>query len=96
MATSFVARNGKSEKTYLGYRNFYGSGKAKFYVYPDGNWDPKWGKKPLLGSVYADDEFYAIREAHTKGLAPVNFTFGLVATKVKLDEEQTTSRRFTK
>jgi hypothetical protein len=44
--------------------------------------------------VYADSPFYAVREAHTKGLAPVNFTFGLIALKEKLDENQVTSRRY--
>lgn len=79
---------------FIGYRNFYGSGKAKYYIYPDDNW--KWGKKPLLGAVYADEPFYAVREAYTKGLVPLNFSFGLIAVKEKIDEEQSTSRRYTK
>ena len=79
-----------------GYRNFFGSGAQRYYIYPDGNWNPKWGKKPLLGSVFADEPFYAIREAYTKGLVPVNFTFGLVALTEKLDEHQFVSRRYTK
>jgi hypothetical protein len=84
-------------KPFIGYRNFYGSGKSKYFIYPDGNWNVKdWGKKPLLGTVYADEPFYAVREAYTKGLVPLNFSFGLVALKEKLDEEQTTSRRYTK
>ena len=67
-----------------GYRNFYGPGKFKYAIYPDNGWDIKrWGQKPLLGYVYADDEFYATREAYTKGLAPVNYTFGLSAIKQK-------------
>ncbi len=82
---------------FVGYRNFYGSGKFKFYIYPDDNWNTKkWGKKPLLGSIYADEPFYAVRESYTKGLVPLNFSFGLIALKEKLDEEQTTSRRFNK
>lgn len=88
----FTMPNGQ---VYVGYRNFYGTGDAKFYVYPDDNWKKEWGRKPLLGSVYADTPFHAIREAHTKGLAPVNFTFGLIALKEKLDEKQYVSRRFT-
>lgn len=104
MATYHKASNlGRSQapattaKAFVGYRNFYGSGKAKFFIYPDNNWDvKKWGKKPLLGSIYADEPFYAVREAYTKGLVPLNFTFGLIALKEKLDEDQITSRRFTK
>jgi len=62
------------------YRNFYGHGNARFYIYPDSGWDiKKWGHKPSLGIVYADDEFYAVREAYSKQLAPVNQTFGLMA-----------------
>lgn len=80
--------------TFVGYRNFYGSGKAKFYIYPDDNWNLKWGKKPFLGTIYADEPFFAVREAYTKGLVPLNFTFGLVALREKLDEDQLTSRRF--
>jgi hypothetical protein len=80
---------------YIGYRNFYGPGKYKFFIYPDDNWNiKKWGKKPLLGTVYADEPFHAVREAYTKGLAPMNFTFGLIAVKEKLDEDNT--RRNTK
>jgi len=94
MKTSNIVVSVPNPTSYVGYRNFYGSGKAKFYIYPDDNWDKKWGKKPLLGSVYADEPFFAVREAYTKGLAPVNFTFGLIALKEKLDEEQTTSRRY--
>jgi hypothetical protein len=98
MSNIFVARNqgksGETPKPYLGYRNFYGPGKFKYFVYPDGGWDPKWGRKPLLGTVYADEPFYAVREAYTKGLAPVNGTFGLIALKEKLDEGQYVSRRF--
>lgn len=81
-------------KTYTGYRNFYGPGKVKYFIYPDSGWDNKWGKKPLLGTVYADEPFYAVREAYTKGLATVNATFGLIAVKEKLDEDQYTSRRY--
>lgn len=80
-----------------GYRNFYGPGKFRYYIYPDDNWDTKkWGSKPLLGTVYADEPFYAVREAFSKGLVPVNYTFGLIALKNKLDETQAVARRFTK
>lgn len=49
-------------------------GKYRWAVYPD-YWKEKWGKRPLLGYVFADDEFYAVREAYNKGLLTVNFTF---------------------
>ncbi len=81
-------------KPFLGYRNFYGSGKFKYFIYPDDNWNPKHGKKPLLGTIYADEPFYAVREAYSKGLAPVNVSFGLIALKEKLDEDQYVSRRY--
>jgi hypothetical protein len=81
-------------KPFLGYRNFYGSGKFKYFIYPDDNWNPKWGKKPLLGTVYADEPFFAVRESYSKGLVPMNYTFGLIALKEKLDENQYVSRRY--
>ena len=85
----------KSPSTYVGYRNFYGSGKQKFYIYPGKGWDTKkWGRKPFLGTVYADEEFYAIREAYSKGLVPVNSTFELEAVSEKHDPDQPVSRRY--
>jgi hypothetical protein len=62
-------------------RSFYGSGRFKYAIYPD-YWKESWGPKPLLGHVFADDEFYAVREAYSKGLLTVNFTFGPRAVKV--------------
>lgn len=96
MKTSYTAAPAvqTNPKPFLGYRNFYGSGKFKFFIYPDGNWDKEWGKKPLLGTIYADEPFYAVREAYSKGLAPMNFTFGLIALKEKLDADQYVSRRY--
>ena len=84
----------RSNSTYVGYRNFYGSGKQKFFIYPGKGWDKKWGRKPFLGTVYADDEFYAIREAFSKGLAIPNSTFELEALSEKYDEDQPVSRRY--
>jgi hypothetical protein len=55
------------------YRNVYGSGKYKWAIYPD-YWKASWGPKPMLGIIYADDEFYAEREAYSKGLLTVNYT----------------------
>jgi phage terminase large subunit-like protein len=94
MKTATTAAPATQAKPFLGYRNFYGTGKFKFFIYPDDNWDEKWGKKPLLGTIYADEPFHAVREAYSKGLAPVNFTFGLIALKEKLDPEQYVSRRY--
>lgn len=79
---------------FVGYRNFYGSGKAKYYIYPDDSWDPKWGKKPFLGTVYGDAPFFAVREAYTKGLINLNITFGIVALLEMIDPNQPVSRRF--
>jgi hypothetical protein len=55
-------------------RSFYGPGKFKWAIYPDW-WPKRWGQKPLLGYVYADDEFYAEREAYNRGILTVNVTF---------------------
>jgi hypothetical protein len=63
------------------YRNVYGSGKFKWAIYPD-YWKQSWGQKPMLGIIYADDEFYAEREAYSKGLLPVNFTIRPHAVKI--------------
>lgn len=63
------------------FRSFYGSGKFKFAIYPD-YWKDTWGQKPLLGYVWADDEFYAVREAYSKNLLTMNYTFGPRAVKV--------------
>lgn len=43
-------------------------------VYPD-YWLDKWGPKPLLGYVRADDEFGARYAAYDKGLLIQNWTF---------------------
>lgn len=63
------------------YRNVYGSGKFKWAIYPD-YWKVSWGPKPMLGVIYADDEFYAEREAYSKGLLPVNMTFKPQAVQI--------------
>jgi hypothetical protein len=62
-------------------RSFYGPGKFKYAIYPD-YWKDSWGQKPLLGHVWADDEFYAIREAYSKNLLTMNYTFGPKPVKV--------------
>lgn len=95
--TNFYSGNGQSKdggyrrpaggQATPNYRNFFGPGQFKFDVFPDDNWNvKKWGPKPWLGEVWADDEFYAVREAYTKNLAPVNFTFGLVAVKQRFQK----------
>ena len=76
-----TAQKTQQKTGYYGYRNFYGPGNFLYAIYPDDGWSKKWGPKPLLGHVYADDEFYAAREAHSKKLAPVNCTFSLMAIK---------------
>lgn len=68
-------------------RGFYGHGKNKYAIYPD-YWKKEWGQKPLLGYVWADDEFYAVREAYSKGLLTVNFTFQPEAVKVPFKPTQ--------
>lgn len=84
-SSSSYARSKAINSGISGYRNFYGHGAAKYYIYPDDNWNTKkWGPKPLLGVVWADEPFYAIREAFTKQLLPVNQTFGVIATLQQL------------
>jgi len=82
-----AAVNTNGTNSYVGYRNFYGIGKFTYFIYPDDGWDvKKWGPKPFLGTVYADEPFYAVREAYTKGLTSPNSTFGLIALKTRLGE----------
>lgn len=54
--------------------SFYGPGKFRWAVYPD-FWPERWGRKPLLGFVFADDDFHATREAYNRGLLIQNRTF---------------------
>jgi hypothetical protein len=54
------------------YREFFGRGKNRYQVYPD-NWPKNWGPTPLLGVVYADDEFLAERVAYDCGVLPTHF-----------------------
>lgn len=63
-------------------RSFYGAGKFRYAVYPD-YWKPQWGPKPQLGTVWADDEFYAIREAYNRKLLTLNYTFGPKVVKLE-------------
>lgn len=60
----------------LQYRNFYGKGDYKFAIYPS-YWKDAWGRAPLLGIVFADNEFLAERLAYDRGIlpSPCNCTF---------------------
>lgn len=62
-------------------RSYYNPDNVKFAIYPD-YWKDSWGERPLLGHVWATEEFYAEREAYNRGLLTVNFTFGPKAVKV--------------
>lgn len=56
------------------FQSFYGT-QNTYAIYPD-YWKAAWGPKPLLGTVRADDEYYARYAALDKGLLPPNGTFG--------------------
>lgn len=58
------------------YRSFYGRGEFKFGIYPS-FWKDSWGRAPLLGIIYADNEFLAERLAYDRGVlpSPFNCTF---------------------
>jgi hypothetical protein len=58
--------------------------KFKWAIYPD-YWKNSWGEKPLLGTVFADDEQHAIRKAYDHNLLPHNFTFGPSPVKITND-----------
>jgi hypothetical protein len=52
------------------YRNFFGRGENKYAVYPP-SWNEQWyGRAPMLGMVFADDEFLAEKAAYDRGLVP--------------------------
>jgi len=54
------------------YRNFFGRGEFKFAFYPS-YWKDSWGRAPLLGIVFADNEFLAERLAYDRGVLPSAF-----------------------
>ena len=56
----------------LQYREFFGRGDFKFAIYPS-HWKEQWGRPPLLGIVYADNEFLAERLAYDRGILPTHF-----------------------
>jgi len=51
------------------YRDFFGRGENKYGVYPP-VWPTKYGKPPLLGIIYADNEFLAAKLAYDRGMSP--------------------------
>lgn len=52
------------------YRKFFGRGENKYGVYPP-SWNEEfYGRAPLLGIIYADDEFLAEKVAYDRGLVP--------------------------
>lgn len=51
-------------------------------IYPD-FWAPKWGDPPLLGFVYAESDFNAVRKAELRGMYRRNWSFGPLAVQVK-------------
>lgn len=64
------------------FSDYYGSGKHRWVIYPS-YWKKSWGEVPVLGTVLADDEFYAKREAYNKGLLIMNSTFEAKAVKTR-------------
>jgi hypothetical protein len=67
-------------------RKFNGN-RFLWEVYPD-YWKDSWGPKPLLGTVRADEPFYAKREAYDTGLLQQNATFGPQVFKVSYERVQ--------
>lgn len=50
------------------YRKFFGRGENKYGVYPPGWSENLYGRAPMIGIVYADDEFLAEKVAYDRGL----------------------------
>ena len=63
----------------------YNYGSTLFLIYPD-YWKKSWGEKPLLGTVYADSEYWAKYAAYDKKLLPYNATFGPNAVLASQDK----------
>ena len=62
----------EEKEAFLNYRNFFGPGDNKYAVYPS-YWKDSWGKKPILGIVFADNEFLAEKLAYDIGILPTPF-----------------------
>lgn len=74
-----------NHKKRIGMKFKPGSGKPKmdlFAIYPD-FWAKKWGDPPLLGFVYSEDDFMAVRKAEYLGIYRRNYSFGPMARKVE-------------
>lgn len=69
----------KPAKPYV--KSFYGKGEFKYEIYPD-YWKSSWGAIPLLGYVWADSEFHAVRQAYNRGLLTQNITIEPLAVRV--------------
>jgi len=54
------------------YKNFFGKGANRYAIYPS-YWKDSWGRAPLLGIVFADNEFLAEKLAYDKGILPTPF-----------------------
>lgn len=52
------------------YRKFFGRGENKYGVYPPGWSEALYGRAPMLGMVFADDEFLAEKVAYDRGISP--------------------------
>jgi len=52
------------------YRKFFDRGENKYGIYPPGWSEQRYGRAPLLGIVYADNEFLAEKAAYDRGLTP--------------------------
>lgn len=72
------------------YREFFGRGENKYGIYPPA-WNPKYGRAPLLGVVYADNEFLAAKLAYDRGISPsqcLTPRVKLLGTSKKIAEAQ--------
>lgn len=50
------------------YRKFFGLGDNRYGIYPPGWSEQRHGKAPMLGIVFADDEFLAEKTAYDRDL----------------------------
>lgn len=64
-----VGESSTQETEYF-YRKFFGRGENKYGIYPPGWSENLYGRSPMLGIVYADDEFLAEKVAYDRGLVP--------------------------
>ena len=62
-------------------QEYYGTSKL-FAIYPD-HWRKDWGAPPCLGTVRADNKYFAKYAAYDKKLLPLNATFKPRPVEVK-------------